>query len=343
MIYLKKYDKFSLNLSMPFKENLLSFIGKFQSGNFPKIYPLDYFIPVYHTVSNEKQPHLQHIINYKNEKQFERDLDEISKHFQWVTWQEFKDFKKGNYQPQKKIALLTFDDGLSQFHDIVVPILERKGIYAMNFINPKFIDNHDLMYRCKASLIIDKIYKTNLSKFDFGNISKDALIQTVHSIPFESKNELDEIAMKLEIDFIEFLRKHQPYMTLENLKSLTDKGFGISNHGFDHPLYHQLNLNEQIKNTFEAFYYLKENNFISESFAFPFTDFGVKREFFSQIFEEKNLFCSFGSAGLKLDDFEQHLQRIPMENGKNAAQILKEEIAYFNLKKILNKNTIHRK
>lgn len=325
---------------MPLKENLLTFCGKFQSGNFAKHYPSDYFVPVYHTVSDEKRPHLEHIMRYKNQQEFERDLDQISSHFQFVTWDEFKDFRKGNYKPKKKIALLTFDDGLSEFHDIVVPILERKGIYAMNFINPKFIDNQDLMFRCKASLIIDKIKNTKHHTKDF--VLRDD-VQKIQSINFQQQDQLNQIANKFEIDFKEFLETQKPYMTLQNLKSLTQRGFGISNHGFDHPLYHHLSLPEQLENTKISYDYLNENNFISESFAFPFTDFGVRQEFFTQIFGEKNLFCSFGSAGLKLDSFKNNLQRIPMENGKNATQILKEETAYFNLKKILNKNTIHRK
>lgn len=334
---------------MSLKENLLIFSGKFQSDNIAKSYPLDYCIPVYHTVSNEHLPHLKHIINYKNEQEFERDLDEMSQQFQFVSWDEFKDFISGNFKPKKKIALLTFDDGLSEFQEVVVPILERKGIYAINFINPKFIDNQDLMYRCKASLLIDKISKLNENQYvkisieRFNKISSKDLIKKIQQINFQQKEELDEIAQNFEIDFNEFLKTNQPYLRLDQLKSLTKKGFGISNHGFDHPLYHRLPLEEQIKNTQLSYQFLEENNFIAESFAFPFTDFGVKKIFFNEIFQNKTLFCTFGSAGLKLDNVEKNFQRIPMENGKNTNQILKEEIAYFKLKNIFNKNTIHRK
>jgi peptidoglycan/xylan/chitin deacetylase (PgdA/CDA1 family) len=72
------------------------------------------------------------MIQYKNTRQFE-DLDYMSKYFQLVNWQEFKDFMSGNFKP-KKNALLTFDDGFREFYDTVAPVLERKGIYACNFI-----------------------------------------------------------------------------------------------------------------------------------------------------------------------------------------------------------------
>ena len=134
---------------------------------------------------------------------------------------------------------------------------------------------------------------------------------------------------KFLIDFQVFLQHQKPYMALEQLKKISQKGFGISNHGFDHPLYKDLTLHQQVENTDQARHYIKQNNFIHESFAFPFTDFGVKQEFFDEVFKNQNLFCSFGCAGIKFDSFSKNFQRIPMENGKVAAQTLKEETAYY--------------
>lgn len=335
---MKLFSGFCLNLNMSIKEKIIKFSTRFQSDDIAKAYPLDYCVPVYHAVSNYHLPHLKHIINYKSEQEFEKDLDILSQNFQFVNWDEFKNFISGTFKPNKKIALLTFDDGLSEFHDVVVPILERKGIYAINFINPKFIDNKDLMFRCKVSLLQEKLLRSEKNE-----ASQKELIEKIRNISFKNKNSLDEFANKLEMDFSDFLKIQKPYMTLEQLKSLTEKGFGISSHGFDHPLYHELVLEEQMQNSTQSYDYLKENDFIAESFAFPFTDFSVKRDFFEEIFSTKDLFCSFGSAGLKVDSFAKNIQRIPMENGKNAGQILKEEIAYFNLKKIVNKNTVQRK
>ena len=340
---------FFLNLNMSIKEKIIKFATKFQSDDIAKSYPLDYCVPVYHTVSNYHLPHLKHIINYKNEQEFEQDLDQLSQHFQFVNWDEFKEFINGNFKPKKKIALLTFDDGLSEFHDVVVPILERKGIYAINFINPKFIGNTDLMYRCKASILMERVLKSDERELHvFKDVLpndnfKKLLIDKLNKIKYEERNKLDLLEKSFKGGYRDYLIDYQPYMTLDQLKSVTAKGFGISSHGFDHPLYHELTLEEQMKNSIQSHYFLKKFHFIEESFAFPFTDFGVKREFFEEIFSINDLFCSFGSAGLKVDSFAKNIQRIPMEKGKDANQILKEEIAYFNLKKIVNKNTIQRK
>lgn len=314
-----------------FKNKIINTLARFENENFSASFPLDYCLPVYHNVSNEHLPHLGQIIKYKNEKEFEADLDCLSKNFQWVTFEEFKDYVKGNFKPKKKIALLTFDDGYREFFDVVIPILERKGIYAMNFVNPAFIDNKDLMFRCKASLLKDKF---NTLHFDSNSVLK---------LKYQESKTLDDFSQQFEVYFNEVLKKKKPYLTLDQLHQIKNKGFGISSHGWDHPLYHDIPHSEQLKNTIDGYNFMKENNFHYESFAFPFTDFGVEKAFFDELFTNENIFCTFGSAGIKTDSIRKNFQRIPMETGENAEIILKKEIAYFRMKKYLNKNHIHRK
>lgn len=327
------------------KRKIINFLSEFENGNVEKSFPLSYFLPVYHCVSDENLPHLQNIIQYKNIKQFEQDLDYFLKYFQFVNWQEFKDFIKGNFKPRKKIALLTFDDGLREFYDVVLPVLERKGIYAVNFINPEFVDNKNLMFRCKASLLIETVKKkSNLNPQIFSIIkTKENTISEILKISYLQQNLLDQLAEILEIDFNSFLNQQKPYMTLHQLKSVTEKGFGISSHSWDHPLYNELTINQQLESCNRTFDYLKQNDFLYESFAFPFTDFGVEKAFFDQLFRNPELFCSFGSAGIKLDSVPQNFQRIPFETGETAEITLKKEMAYFKLKKIFNKNKIARR
>jgi len=331
------------------KDKIINLLAAFESGNIEKSFPLEYCLPVYHCVSDENLPHTKHIIRYKNTRQFEEDMNFLSKHFQFVNWSEFKDFVRGNFKPRKKIALLTFDDGFRDFYETVVPILERKGIYACNFINPAFIDNRDLMFRCKASLIVDAVEKKKTLNpeiyplLSLEELEREAVKQQVLQIQYKEREVLDQLAEKLELDFGVYLKEHQPYLSTEQLKILTQKGFGISSHSWDHPLYHKLSLNDQLEATNRTFNYLKENNFLYESFAFPFTDFGVSKDFFDELFKNEDLFCSFGCAGVKLDSVARNFQRIPMETGEGAEKILKGETAYFKMKKLINKNTIVRK
>lgn len=331
------------------KDKIINLLAAFESGNLGKSFPLEYCLPVYHCISDEVLPHVKHIIRYKNTRQFEEDLDFLSKNFQFVDWSEFKDFVKGNFIPKKKISLLTFDDGFRDFYETVVPILERKGIYACNFINPAFIDNKDLMFRCKASLIVDTVEKKKTLNpeiyplLSLEELEREAVKQQVLKIQYNEREVLNQLAEKLEIDFTEYLKEHQPYLCTEQLKILTKKGFGISSHSWDHPLYHKLALGDQLETTRRTFNYLKENCFLYESFAFPFTDFGVSKNFFEELFKNEEVFCSFGCAGIKLDSEVRNFQRIPMETGNGAEKILKGETAYFKMKKLIHKNIIVRK
>lgn len=326
------------------KNGIINFLSNFERENIAETFPLDYFLPVYHCVSDEDLLHLKNIIPYKNTRQFEQELDFLGKHFQFVSWEEFKDFVNGNFRPKKKIALLTFDDGLREFYEVVMPILERKGIYAINFINPEFIDNKNLMFRCKASLLAEHVKDGKKINPEIFNVlqSKANLANQILKIGYSQQHLLDRLAEILGVDFSTFLQQQQPYLTFNQLESLTQRGFGISSHSWDHPLYHELSVDQQLETTDKTFRYLKQHQFLYESFAFPFTDFGVKKEFFDRLFKNKDIFCTFGSAGVKLDSVERNFQRIPMENGEPAESILKKEIAYFRLKKILNKNKVVR-
>lgn len=331
------------------KDRIINVLAAFGSENIGKSFPLDYCLPLYHSVSDRELPHLKHVIRYKNTRQFEEDLDHLSKNFQFVNWQEFKDFMSGNFKPAKKIALLTFDDGFREFYEVAAPVLERKGIYACNFINPAFIDNKEMMFRCKASLLADAVEKIKTIDpeiyftLSLKNTERHILQKKILSVNYQEKDILDWLAEKLEVNFKAYSKDYKPYLSTEELKDLTRKGFGISSHSWDHPKYGDLSLKEQMETTDKAFAYVKENGFLYESFAFPFTDFEVRKDFFDELYKNEEIYCSFGCAGIKLDSIKRNFQRIPMEMGESGAQILKKEIAYFRLKKLINKNMIVRK
>ena len=315
---------------------------------FKTSFPLSYVIPLYHCVSDDYLPHLKNVINYKNTNSFEKDLDDMSKDFDFVDWNFFKD----NYtkKHQKPIALLTFDDGLIEFKDTVLPILKRKGIYAINFINPAFVDNYDMMFRFKASLILEKFknnnYKVSPTIQKFLNITKNTseeIKKKVQSISYLEKEKLNILAIYSEVNFEDYQAKNKIYMNRDDLISVKKEGFGIAAHSWDHPYYYELSVNQQIENTQKSLDYMIENNFIDDAFAFPFTDHKVSMDFFNQLYNHnKNLKLTFGISGIKRDEFSKNLHRIPMETGFTAKEEISFETNYFFGKKLLNKNTVKR-
>ena len=286
----------------------------------------EFIIPFYHIVSEEDCPHIKYLYRYKNIREFEQDLDYLTKHYLPVGAEALPDILAGKYKG-KKIMLLTFDDGLRQMYDIVAPILLRKGIPATFFLNTDFIDNKALMFRYKASLLKSLNQGTDLI-FEAGSDKElEAHMNTTFAGEFDS-----------------FLRGYKPYMDFHQVKSLVSQGFTIGAHSCSHPYYEDLRIDGQLSETFDCMDILQKDFGIKEKlFAFPFTDHGVSKAFFEKIFADGRIDFSFGGAGIKKDIHPRQFQRIPMEGwDASAEQILKSEYLYYLMRASIGRNTIAR-
>jgi peptidoglycan/xylan/chitin deacetylase (PgdA/CDA1 family) len=311
------------------------------------------FIPYYHMVSDDEKIHIKHLYNYKNINAFKDDLEFLVKYFSPISLFDLLDFVKHGRALPEKSFLLTFDDGFSEMHDIVMPILFRKGIPAIFFINSAFIDNKELCYQHKASLLIEHFQglkswrlKERVSAFlkkthfEYGDV-RSALL----SISYQQKELLDEIADVMEVDFAEYLARQRPYLTCDQVNFLITKGFTVGGHSIDHPLYSSLSLKDQLHQTMESVKFVRGVfNLNYGVFAFPESDNKVSREFFAQLAETGLVDVSFGTAGMVADSVSNNLQRFSMERPLIAA----EKIVAFQharkLKKLFTRNaTIIRK
>ena len=311
-------------------------------------------IPLYHSVNDFTPDHIKNLYSLRSVKQFRSDLDFILKHFEPISVDQLISHIQ-NHEPVKKNSfILTFDDGLRELKDLIAPILLQKGIQAIFFVNTAFVDNKDLFYRYKASLIIEHL--ASLNQKNLGDISeilniksqnKGLIVTAILKINYLNKYLLDDIANKLHFSYEQFLKTTKPYLSLDDLKDLQQKGFAIGAHSVDHPEYFNLALDDQLKQTVESVNWLKEKiNPKYNLFAFPFTDYGISKTFFDSVYDnsELNLNLSFGCAGIKDDYHPNHLQRLPVEENKGSASyIIRKEYFAYLLKKIIGKNKIDRK
>lgn len=246
-------------------------------------------------------------------------------HFKPITLIELLELKKNGFKTKEPCFHLTFDDGLSEIYDTVAPILIKRKIPATFFINTDFIDNKNLFYRFKASILAERF-------------AADGLLD----ISYHEKEEIENFAKTLNVDFNEYLEQEKPYLTSPQIKKLITQGFTIGAHSQNHPLYNLLDEKEQIFQTLNSVNYLKQEFCLDYSvFSFPFTDDGVSKSFFKAIESQVNL--TFGSAGIKRDSIKFNLQRIPMEKNELAEQLIKTQYFYCFLKKLFGKNTIVRR
>ncbi|MFT4662036.1 MAG: hypothetical protein ACI8XB_002323 [Patiriisocius sp.] len=301
------------------------------------------FLPFYHGVYDDVQdPMIKHLYPMKSLKDFTRDLDVLLENFAPIS---LLDLMNGKTVGDKPCFHLTFDDGLSSCYNLIMPILLEKKIPATFFLNSDFIDNKGLFYRYKVSLIIEHIEGNNqnlvskskeiLKAKNLSDIKSKLL-----SFGYNDVAKIDDLALKLGLDFSVFLEKEKPYLSSDQIKEMIANGFTFGSHSCDHPYYNKINLEEQIRQTIESTNFVKRKfNLNYSTFAFPFTDDGVEANFFEKIESEKLLNVSFGTAGLKKTPYNFHNQRTPMED-LNISGLSRIKMEYFKkmIKIIIGRN-----
>lgn len=303
-------------------------------------------LPFYHAISNEPMPHIQHLYPVKGVKAFVQDLDFLLKYYSPIDYREFRALARAGEQPKKPSFLLSFDDGLREFNDVIAPILLNKGVPAICFLNSSFIDNKDLFYRYKASLLIEELERKPALSDRIQEVFDGSRTHVEHllSITYQNKEVLDEVAGLIGYRFSDFLSSQSPYLTSEQIKHLQEQGFHFGAHSIDHPQFQFLDLSEQIRQTEQSINMICNAYSIDyKIFSFPFTDYKISAEFFHRIQAAGIADHTFGCAGLKTDTAPHHYQRIPFEmTNLSGRQILNAELMYYFLKMPLGKNVIRR-
>lgn len=294
------------------------------------------FLPFYHVVSNEKLPH---ILNYpyRNVEQFEAELDYYLRYFKPVGLEEFANRKNKT----ENVFHLSFDDGLRECHEIIAPVLLKRGIPATFFVNTAFIDNKELFHKYKASFILSRLKEKPDKKalrfladhgFSTGNILKAEKSHT---------EILDKTAGILKIDFSEFLSVQKPYLTSEQIKELVQSGFTIGAHSHTHPEFYRIPEDEQLNEIKTSMQLISElANPGIRAFSFPFTDHGVSGRLLRILKDENICDITFGTAGVKNDSVDSHFQRYPVEQSGSFVRNLKGEFIYYKLRKLAGKATV---
>jgi peptidoglycan/xylan/chitin deacetylase (PgdA/CDA1 family) len=301
-------------------------------------------MPFYHLVVEQTPPHIRHLYEAKNLKNFEDDLDYLLKHFKPLHLTELQQHVYGGKHINQPSFLLSFDDGLSSFYNVVAPVLERKGVPATCFLNPSFVDNKEMMYRYKVSLILDQLFERKTTKSTVRSIQEFLGTTDVKATLLDKKISdtgiLDNIAALSGVDIPGYLEKHEPYMTLEQIRTLHQKGFAFGAHSMNHPLFERISQEEQVMQAVESVRWVQQNiGSTIPAFAFPFTDYGVRNETIGMIREKAGgQLLLFGTAGLKKSKEKGYFQRIPMEVPKSSA---KDTVAYEYVYYIL-KNSVGR-
>jgi len=304
----------------------------------------------YHTISDRDLPHIKHLYKVRDSRLFRQDLEYMLRHYTPVDLNAIAASVHEGKPLPKRAFHLTFDDGLAECYDVIAPILKQKGIPATFFINSDFVDNKDLMFRYKASLLIERLANEStvdvvlqplFERYQLAYEDRFSLL----NVRWNHQHLLDEIATHFGVSFSGFLEKERPYLSTTEIQTMLQDGFTFGSHSQNHPTYNILSLEDQIAQTLISQAYVNQHFSIDyKAFAFPFTDIHVSSAFFETILEKEGFDLSFGGAGLKHELIKGQLQRIGIE--KDTLQSLKttihSEYCYYLIKAFFFKNTIKR-
>ncbi|HMP24892.1 MAG TPA: polysaccharide deacetylase family protein [Saprospiraceae bacterium] len=335
---------------MNIRKNLIIFNNIFSLNQLIKLTSQRIFLPFYHTISDERLPHISNLYPLRNRKLFEEDLDYLCKYFEPISIDDLYSIINENKPIPKPVFHLTFDDGLKEVYFNIAPILERKGIPATIFINTDFVDNKALFYRYKVSLLIENIrfinrYTKEIAKtLAIDTQDNKAIIAELLSINYNDISKIDSLAKILNINFEKYLLEFKPYLTYNQVNDLLKRGFNIGSHSASHPFFKDIDEKERKIQVNESFMYIEKNfNVQKRYFSFPFSDEGIEIPFFQWLYENQRCNLSFGISGLKSDFTKFHLHRTPFESStQKAKDIVKSEYFYYLVKSFFNKNKITR-
>lgn len=307
----------------------------------------------YHVISDDKIPHIQHLYNYKNLRQFENDLIYFSTYLNKISLEKLISGRVG--EQADKSYFLTFDDGCSEVYTVIEPLLRKYDIKAAFMLNPAFIDNKEMFYRHKISLIIDELMKVNITSQQDKKIREilnsdikktNNAIADIKAISYANRYMTDEIADIIGISFKDYLRNKKPYLESWQIEELISKGHYIGAHSMDHPLFKNISLNEQVLQTIESMKWVTERFSLPYNiFSIPHVDNEISNAYFDEVIQKGKIDLIFGNSNLRKErKCRNVIHRIIGENPDyNLQAFINAHLVYHFMGNLFGYNYIKRK
>ena len=206
---------------------------------------VELLVPHWHVASDEDLPHISGLYQFRTLQQFTADLEFFLRSYTPVSLSDVIHHLDAVRKLPKRCFLSTFDDGFREVHDLLAPLLHRHGVPAVFFVITSAIDNRELCYPQKKSLLLHALSSQRGSTAEreisrlltrAGIPGPDAPLR-IREIYYRQRHVLDELAPILRCDFSAYVRTVQPYLTSPQIADLMSRGFAIGAHSVDHPLY----------------------------------------------------------------------------------------------------------
>jgi peptidoglycan/xylan/chitin deacetylase (PgdA/CDA1 family) len=304
---------------------------------FPNMYrtPGGMLFPCGHAVAEEAPLHVKHLTSVLSPERFRTDLDFLCQKLHPLELSELERLAPKQLAPKqlapKQLAyssprnfVLSFDDGLREGYEVIAPMLSRKGIPAIFFINSATIDNKRLLWRHKISLLIERSRQQpgrTPPQMQLG--PNETLPGKLRALKFADEGLIDEIAGFLEVDFDDYLRTVKPYLTTNQIMELSRAGFAVGAHSDSHPYFQQMSVEDQKNQVSTCVRFIEKLGVSCRYFAFPFHDNDIPMAVFNHL-RDLGLVLSFGTSEARLDSVGFSFQRFAIDvPGSGMPEILK--------------------
>ena len=276
--------------------------------------PAGILLPSGHIVGDVVPLHVKYLFKIPSLTKFNADIEFLAKHYQPLPLSELE--RIGRCRVEKlpaKHFVLSFDDGMREVYDVIAPILREKGIPAIFFLNSTTVDNKQLMWRHKVSLLIARAQQEPARvPPQLSVCSGESLRAKLLALRFADERILDDIARFFELDFSEYLRGSQPYLTTGQILELARAGFEFGAHSASHPYFNEIPVEDQKEQISRSVRFIRALGIPCRYFAFPFDDNGVPTSVFNYM-RELDLVLSFGSSDGRLDSVPFSFQRFALD------------------------------
>lgn len=298
------------------KSTILQLSGKV----LPDLYrpPAGVLFPYGHIVCDTAPLHVRCLYDVPSIAKFKSDLDALCRRRRPLQLTELDDLPRSRQSKESaQRFLLSFDDGMREVYEVIVPILRERGLPAILFLNSATIDNKSMMWRNKVSLLLERARKwTGAIPEQISKRPGKSLFAKINGLRYSDEGLIDELAVLFEVDFEEYLRTHRPYMTREEVQDLARWGFEIGAHSDTHPLFTELEPAEQERQITASVNFVRSLGIPCRTFAFPFNDNGVSKALFRQM-ADQNIILAFGTSEGRVDQIAFSFQRFAFD-GANA-------------------------
>lgn len=226
------------------------------------IYPLPARVLFSHQVISEdhRLANFMKAIGNLSVRQFDRRIAFLSKHYQFLSLDEYACLYRERRKPPFPGLILTFDDGHSNLYSEVFPILKKYKIPAAVFLTTGCIGNHNVMINDQ---LIYMLSATSMGSFRIPELSPklyytrtgserlatfEEISSQLKKIPNYQKTQIIEKMRSIFRISIDDINKAIQMLTWQEIKEMHESGlvlFGA--HTETHPILTKIPLDQAIK------------------------------------------------------------------------------------------------